>query len=73
MSLILDYNIGMRLQNKTPVIHEGPFIDEAGEQLSAYYAIDCESLDRAISIAERILDFHVTTVEVRQVHDSAGM
>jgi len=50
---------------------DGPFT-AAAEQLTAYYMIDCASLERARAIAERVLDFHVTTVEVRPVHDSFG-
>jgi hypothetical protein len=51
---------------------DGPLI-EATEQLTAYYVIDCASPERARAIAERVLDFHVTAVEVRPVHDSFGM
>lgn len=50
----------------------GPFI-EAAEQLTAYHVIDCASPERARAIAERVLDFHVTAVEVRPIHDSFGM
>jgi hypothetical protein len=46
---------------------------EAAEQLTAYYVIDCASPHRARAIAERVLDFHVTAVEVRPIHDSFGM
>jgi hypothetical protein len=50
----------------------GAFV-EAAEQLTAYYVIECAGPDRARAIAERVLDFHVTAVEVRQIHDSFGM
>lgn len=50
---------------------DGPFT-AAAEQLTAYYVIDCARPERARAIAERILDFHVTAVEVRQIHDSFG-
>ncbi len=50
----------------------GPFVT-AQEHLTAYYVIDCEGLDRAMSIAERTLDFHVTAVEVRHIRDSVGI
>jgi hypothetical protein len=43
------------------------------EQLAAYYLVECRDLDRALSIAECILDFHVTAIEVRQVHDSVNI
>jgi hypothetical protein len=50
---------------------DGPFL--AGvEQLTAYYVLDCVDAARAEAIAARLLDFHVTAVEVRGVHDSIG-
>lgn len=51
---------------------DGP-LAEAGIHLTAYYVIDCENIERALCIAGSVLDFHVTAVEVRQVHDSFGM
>jgi hypothetical protein len=51
---------------------DGPFIHTA-EHLTAYYVIDCASPQRAHAIAERVLDFHVTAVEVRPIHDSFGI
>jgi hypothetical protein len=62
----------IRLDDDRPVASYGPFVS-AREQLTAYYVIECESAARARSIAERVLDFHVTAVEVREVHDSFGM
>ena len=50
----------------------GPLV-AAREQLTAYYLVECRDLDRALSIAECILDFHVTAIEVRQVHDSVNI
>ncbi len=61
----------LRLRDGVAVT-DGPFAD-AAEHLTAYYLIECETPDRALSIAEGILDFHVTAVEVRQVHDSVGI
>ena len=49
----------------------GPFNDRI-EQLSAYYEIECASLERARAIAARVLDDHVTAVELRRVHDTAN-
>jgi hypothetical protein len=64
--------ITVRRDRGGPVVSEGPFM--AGrEHLTAYYVIDCQSAEHAASIAERILDFHVTAVEVREIHDSFGM
>ena len=50
---------------------DGPFIESA-EQLTAYCVIDCASPERARAITGRVLGFHVTTVEVRPIHDSFG-
>lgn len=50
---------------------DGPFTG-ATEQLTAYYVIECASLERAREIAVRVVDFHVVAVEVRPVHDSFG-
>ena len=47
----------------------GPITD-AVEQLSAYYEIE-GTLERAQEIANRILDHHVTSVEIRRIHDQA--
>jgi len=62
----------IQLQDGVAVRSFGPFV-RADRQLTAYYMIDCEGLDRALTVAERILDFHVTAVEVRPVHDSVDM
>jgi len=48
----------------------GPLF-EADEHVTAYYEIECADLDRALAIAKRVLDFHVTAAEVRRVHDTA--
>jgi hypothetical protein len=49
----------------------GPF--QPGDTLlSSYWVLDCETEERAHTIAERMLDWHVTAVEVRSVHDSVG-
>jgi len=51
-------------------LQSGPFT--AGrEQLSAYYEIETQTEERALEIAGRILDDHVTAVELRAIHDSA--
>jgi hypothetical protein len=55
-----------------PAATDGPFTT-AAEQLTAYDVTDCASPERARAIAERVLDFHVTAVEVRPVHDSLGI
>jgi hypothetical protein len=44
-------------------------LTQTPEQLTAYYVLECSSRERANDLAARLLDFHVTAVEVRQVHD----
>jgi hypothetical protein len=48
----------------------GPLAADATEHLTAYYEIDCETVERAREIAARLLDDHVTTVELRRIHDA---
>jgi hypothetical protein len=62
----------LRLADDEVVAQFGP-LKEGPEHLTAYYVIDCETAERARSIAERMLDDHVTAVELRRIHDSAGM
>ena len=57
----------LRWNRGDPVTAEGPFV-EAREQLTAYYVVDCASLERARELARRVLDFHVTAVDVRRIH-----
>jgi hypothetical protein len=45
--------------------------DAASEHLTAYYVIDSEHADAISAFAERLLDDHVTAVEVRRIHDWA--
>ena len=41
--------------------------------VSSYYVVECKSRERAVEIADAILDFHVEAVEIREVHDFIGM
>jgi hypothetical protein len=56
------------LRWKGPV-STGPLVP-APQHVTAYYVVECASAGRAQEIAARLLDFHVTAVEVRRVHDS---
>jgi hypothetical protein len=60
----------LRLDGDSVAVREGPLTPDPVEQLTAYYEIDCETLDRAREIASRILDDHVTAIELRRIHDS---
>jgi hypothetical protein len=42
-------------------------------QPPTYQLIDCASQLRALFIAERMLDTHITAAELREVHDSVGI
>lgn len=50
----------------------GPLI-AADEHVTAYYVVDCATRERAIALAERLLDDHMIAVEVRDIHDWFGM
>lgn len=63
----------LRLGAHGVVSQRGPLSTGSVEHLTAYYVIECATADQAQGIAERLLDDHVTAVEVRQIHDSAGM
>jgi hypothetical protein len=52
-------------------VERGPLIAGQREHLTAYYVVECATAERAKSIAERMLDDHVTAVELRPIHDTA--
>jgi hypothetical protein len=63
---------GLALPQDTMVVREtgaasGPLFDTA-EHLTAYYEVETTQ-EHAQEIAARILDHHVTSVEVRFIHD----
>ena len=64
----------LRLGAKEPVVPEGPLSGRGDdeEHLTAYYELDCETLDRAKEIGAYVLDHHVTSVEIRRIHDTGG-
>ena len=59
-----------RLDGGAVATSQGPLLTST-VQLTAYYLVRCPGEDRAHAIAAHLLDFHVTAVEVRPVHDSA--
>jgi hypothetical protein len=61
----------LRLAGDEVVAEDRPFDRDSTEQLSAYYEIECETPERAQEIAGRVLDDHVTAVELRRIHDTA--
>jgi hypothetical protein len=60
----------LRLGADGVVAERGPLAAGAAVHVSAYYELECESDERAREIAARLLDDHVTAVELRSVHDS---
>jgi hypothetical protein len=62
----------IRIAAGRPVSSTGP-VAAGDEHVTAYYLLECPDRDRAVEIASRILDSHVTAVEVRQVHNSTGL
>jgi hypothetical protein len=60
----------LRLGPDGVVAERGPLAAGTAVHVSAYYELECDSDERARQIAERLLDDHVTAVELRSVHDS---
>jgi hypothetical protein len=59
----------IRARDGVPVVTDGPF-GEAKEQLAGVWAIDVDSLERAIELASPITDYDV--VEIRGLMDLSG-
>jgi hypothetical protein len=66
-----DETMLLRLVEDEVVTREEPFAPSFTEHLTAYYEVDCETVDRAREIAGHVLDDHVTAVELRRIHDTA--
>lgn len=58
----------VRKQDGVPVATDGPYA-EAKEVLVSFGIVDCESHDRAMAIAARVVDATGDTVEVRPLMD----
>ncbi len=66
----LDYpwnTITVRWNQGTPQTTDRPLSSDE-QQLTAYYVVECASMDRALEFARELVDFHVTAVEVRPIH-----
>jgi hypothetical protein len=70
---VADETTLLRLGPHGVVAERGPLAARATIHISAYYELECESPERAREIAERLLDDHVTAVELRAVHDSVEL
>ncbi|HEV7653234.1 MAG TPA: YciI family protein [Mycobacteriales bacterium] len=67
---------GLALPADTVTLREegssvGPLVPGV-EHLTAYYLVECADQDRAVAIGDQLLDFHVTAVEVRGIHDTVS-
>lgn len=60
----------VRLDGRVPVVTDGPF-GEAKEQLAGLFAIDCDTIERAIEISRPLAQY--ATVEVRPLMTEAGL
>jgi hypothetical protein len=60
----------LRLEGDETVVGKGPLVADSVDQVTAYYELQCETLERAQEIAARILDDHVVAVEVRGIHNT---
>lgn len=59
----------VRLRDGVPVVTDGPF-SEAKEQLAGVWALECDSIERAIEVAAPVAEYDV--VEVRPLMDLSG-
>jgi hypothetical protein len=62
----------VRVRDGATSATDGPYV-EAKEYLAGYYAVDCDSMDRAIELAAMIPDARLTAIEVRPVMDESGL
>jgi hypothetical protein len=60
----------VRLQDGVAVVTDGPF-SEAKEQLAGVWALDVESIERAIEVSAPVAEYD--TVEVRPLMDLSGL
>jgi hypothetical protein len=62
----------IRKVDGVPVATDGPFA-ESKEVLVSYAILDCDSYDRAVEIATRVVDAVGDPVEIRPIMDGAGL
>ncbi len=56
----------VRVRNNDTLLTDGPFA-ETKEQLGGYYLLECDSLDEAIKLAEKIPSAKFGSIEVRPI------
>jgi hypothetical protein len=62
----------VRIRNAELSATDGPYV-EAKEFLAGYYAVECETRERAIELAGQLPDAKLTGIEVRPVMESSGL
>jgi hypothetical protein len=62
----------VRVRDGVTSATDGPYV-EAKEFLAGYYALDCETLERAQELAAMIPDARFTAIEVRPVMEESGL
>jgi hypothetical protein len=62
----------VRVRDGKSVITDGPFV-ETREVLGGFYLIDVDNLNEAIAIAARHPGARLGSVEVRPIHELAGL
>ena len=62
----------VRVRDGATSATDGPYV-EAKEFLAGYYAIECDTVERAVELAALIPDARYTAIEVRPVMDEAGL
>jgi hypothetical protein len=60
----------VRLRDGVPVVTDGPF-GESKEQLAGVWAVDCDSIERAIEIGAQVAEYDI--VEIRPLMDLSGL
>jgi hypothetical protein len=60
----------VRIRDGATVVTDGPF-SEAKEQLAGVWAVECDSIERAIEIGAPVAEYD--TVEIRQLMDLSGL
>jgi hypothetical protein len=61
----------VRVEAGQAIVTDGPFA-EVKELVAGFYLVDCDSIDRAVEIAERIPEAAMGLVEVRPVMALSG-
>ena len=70
---------GLLLPNDTKTIHvnddaiDGPLpVVDPRKQMTGYYIVECKTEQEALGVARAILDYHVTDIEVRGIHNTVS-